>query len=331
MSKRALIIGIDHYPSSPLQGCVADAREIAGLIEAHGNGDPNFGVKLLTSDKDIVSRAALQAAVSSLFRGDAEMVLFYFAGHGIINAETNSGYIVAQDGDKTAPGYSLADLVELANRAYPKIKSTVIILDSCHSGFLGEVTGTASEGRVSIIGNGVTILTASHRDEGAQETEEHGIFTNLLIDGLRGAAADICGRITPAALYSHVDQTLGEFEQRPVYKANVQTFVILRRVTPKVPLETLRKLPKYFPSPAATFRLDPSFEPDRGGEAERLKDVPVNDENVRVYRELQACHRHGLITPVGYEYMWNAAVFSTGCQLSATGAHYRRLAEMKRI
>lgn len=331
MTKRALVIGIDAYPGSPLKGCVADAIAVANLLETDGDGAPNFGIKILTSDTEIVSRAVLQEAISSLFRADAEMVLFYFAGHGQINAETNSGYIVAQDGDKAAPGFALVDLIELANKAYPKIKSTVIILDSCHSGYLGEVQGIGADGRPSVIGNGITILTASHRNGEANEANGHGVFTDLLIDGLRGSAADVCGRITPAALYSHVDQTLGDWEQRPVYKANVQTFVILRKVAPKVALETIRKLPVYFPDPTATFSLDPSYEPNRGEEAERLKGIAVDDDKVRIYRELQACHRNSLITPVGHDHMWDAAVFSSGCRLTAVGAHYRRLAEMKRI
>ncbi|NKL25409.1 caspase family protein [Rhizobium leguminosarum bv. viciae] len=331
MTKRALVIGIDAYPSSPLKGCVADAVAVANLLSTDGDGAPNFGIKLLTSDTDIVSRAAMLEAITSLFKSDAEMVVFYFAGHGQINPETNSGYLVAQDGDKAAPGFALADLIELANKAYPNIKSTVIILDSCHSGFLGEVQGMGGDGRPSVIGNGITILTASHREGEADETDRHGVFTDLLIDGLQGSAADVCGRITPAALYSHVDQTLGDWEQRPVYKANVQTFVILRKVAPKVALETLRKLPLYFPDPTATLALNPSFEPNRGEETERLKNIPVDQDNFRIYRELQACHRNGLITPVGYDHMWDAAVFSAGCRLTAAGAHYRHLAVMKRI
>ncbi|KQW47216.1 MULTISPECIES: caspase family protein [unclassified Ensifer] len=329
MSKRALIVGIDAYESSPLSGCVADAAAMATLLETDGNGDPNFGVKLITSDDMVVSRSVLNEAIPALFQGDADMALFYFAGHGVINPDTNSGHIVAQDGEPGALGYSLSDLLGLANGAYPKIKSTVVILDSCHSGFAGQVAAIRSE--VSVIGSGVTILTASPRDGTAEETGGHGVFTSLLIDGLQGAASDICGRITPAALYTHVDQTLGDWARRPNYKANVQTFVILRKVPPKVPLDALRRLPEYFPDATMTFRLDPTFEPERGEEAERLKDIPVNPDHVRIYRELQAFHRHGLIAPVDHPHMWHAAINSTGCRLTASGAHYRRLALLKRI
>ncbi len=328
--KRALVIGIDDYPDFPLSGCVNDAVAVATTLETNGDGSPNFSVRLITSNEKDVTSAVVSEAVAELFQGDADTVLLYFAGHGILNPETNAGYIVTQNGGKGSWGISLSEILGMANNAYPQIKATVIILDSCHSGYAGEVAGLANQ-NASIIGTGVTILTASHREGTAGEVDGHGLFTDLLLDGLAGSSADICGRITPAALYSHVDQTLGPWEQRPIYKANVQTFITLRQVSPKVPLEVLRRLPDYFPDRAHTFALDPSFEPDRENVPEEFKDVPVNADNVRVFKELQKCNRYGLVVPVSAEHMYYAAIQSTGCRLTALGAHYRKLAEMKRI
>ena len=205
----------------------------------------------------------------------------------------------------------------------------MIILDCCHSGYAGEVAALPAT-NASIISTGVTILTATHRDGVAAEGQHHGVFTDILLDGLAGGCSDICGNITPAALYSHVDQTLGPWEQRPIYKANVQTFVTLRQVAPKVPPEVLRRLPIYFPDPASIYQLDPSHEEDRRNAAD-LAHIPVNPDNARVFKELQRCNRHGLVVPVGAEHMYYAAINSTGCRLTAIGAHYRNLAVMKRI
>ncbi len=329
--RKALVVGIDDYAAAPLSGCVNDAVTMASLLEAHGDGSPNFDVKLITSNEVNVTAAVLQDALEELFSGDADTALFFFAGHGLINQETNAGYIVSQDGKKGGWGYSLQEILQLANKAHPRIKSSVIVLDSCHSGFAGEVAGLGSEGQVSVIGSGVTILTACHRQGTAGEVGGHGIFTDMLVDGLRGSASDICGRITPASIYAHVDQTLGPWDQRPIYKANVQRFVVLREVAPKIPRDVLRRLPQYFGAPTDAFALDPSFEPERGDQAESLAHIPVDDEHVRIYRELQQCNRHGLVVPVDQPHMWHAAVFSTGCRLTALGAHYRKLAEMKRI
>jgi hypothetical protein len=328
--KKALIVGIDDYPTQPLSGCVNDAVAMANTLEKNGDGSPNFSVRRLTSNDDEITTAMLNEEVENLFKGDADIVLFYFAGHGIINSQTNAGYLVSQNGVKSAWGVSLSDVLNLANNAYPHIKSTVIILDSCHSGFVGEVPALSNE-RIAVIGNGVTILTACHRKGVAGEDNGHGLFTNILLDALSGSAADICGRVTPASLYSHVDQTLGAWEQRPIYKANVQTFVVLREVSPKIPVEILRRLPDYFPHPAYNFPLDPSFEPDRKNVPIQFQETPVNEDNARIFKELQMCNRHGLVVPVDAEHMYYAAIESKSCKLTASGAHYRRLAEKQRI
>lgn len=329
--KKALIVGIDDYPHpNELSGCVNDANELSVMLEENGDGSPNFEVRKLISSEIDVTAKVLADAVSDLFYGEAETALLYFAGHGLLNEATNNGYLVTQDGSDPFWGVSLSDVLEQANKAHPKIKSTVILLDSCQSGFAGEVTGLGKAG-VSVVGSGVTILTACHKDDVAAEENGHGKFTDILLDGLGGAACDVIGRITPAALYAHVDQTLGAWEQRPIYKANVQSFVTLRLVAPRVPKEVLRRLPEYFPTESHVYRLGPSFEPDRGEEAERLKRIPINDDDVRIYRELQQCNRHGLVVPSEHEHMWHTAVFSGGCRLTAVGAHFRRLAERKKI
>jgi len=328
--KKALIIGIDDYPINPLHGCVNDAVAVGNTLETNGDGSPNFSVRLLISNQLNVSTAVLSDAISELFTGDADTVLLFFAGHGIINQDTNTGYIVSQNGSRGTWGVSLSEILGLANRAYPRIKSSVIILDSCHSGFAGEVPSLGNE-QISVIGSGVTILTACHREGTAGESNSHGLFTGILLDGLTGSSADICGRITPASVYSHIDQTLGPWEQRPIYKANVQTFVTLRLVSPKIPLDVLRRLPEYFEDATCILNLDPSFEPDRENIPPQFKNIPVNVENARIFKELQMCNRHGLVMPVGAEHMYYAAINSMGCKLTALGAHYRKLAEMRRL
>lgn len=328
MNKRALVVGIDDYPGAPLKGCIHDATRVASLLEINGDGSLNFDVSLLTSDTHNLTTEHLSDAVERLFSGQAETALLYFAGHGVLDETWSSGYICSMDGQRRTPGMSLADIMNLANSASPRIRSSVIILDACQSGSFGEFPANRD---VSLIGDGVTILTACHREQQAVEGAEHGLFTEFLLDGLNGGSADIVGRITPASLYSHIDQTLGMWEQRPIYKANVQSFVTLREVSPKVSRETLRRLPLYFSSPAALFTLDPTYEADRSNASDALAAIPPDPDHVRIFKELQACNRHGLVVPVDCEHMYYAAMESKACRLTALGAHYRKLAEMKRI
>ena len=220
----------------------------------------------------------------------------------------------------------------LPNKSYPKVSSSIIILDCCQSGNIA--TGKAFQGlskRVSVIGDGVTIMTACRDDQAAQEKNGQGTFTGILLDGLDGAASDILGRITPASLYAYVDQSLGEWEQRPVYKANVQQFITVRTVPPKITKEILRKLPEYFPTPAHHFKLNPTYEKDRGEETDRLKHIVYDENKFKIFRQLQKLCNHGLVKPTEHDHMWHSAVFSGGCKLTSTGAHYRYLAEKGKI
>src|SRR5262245_54790638 len=104
LMKKALIIGIDHYPTSPLAGCVNDAKAVANILARNGDGSPNFSAMTLTSDNIQVTSALLESSISELFKGDADTALLYFAGHGIINPATNAGYIVSQNGVRGAWG-----------------------------------------------------------------------------------------------------------------------------------------------------------------------------------------------------------------------------------
>jgi len=328
--RRALVIGIDDYPDAPLKGCVTDASRVGELLARHGDGSPNFNVKRLLSSNMEVSAKEMDEKIGELFANPAETVVLFFAGHGIVDEKTNAGYLVSQDAARPHWGVSLGGIITQANDAHPRIGSIVIILDSCNSGYAGEIQ-TIRNNNISAIGPGVTILTACSREGFAEEADGHGLFTGIMIEGLAGGCADVLGRITPAALYAYIDQTLGEWEQRPMYKANVQTFITLRQVTPKVPAEIIRNLPTYFPDPTHHFELDPSFEPNRDNVPAEIMNIPPDPEHTRIFSELQLCNRHGLIAPVGAEHMYYAAINSQSCRLTALGAHYRKLATLGRV
>lgn len=328
--RRALIVGINHYENiSPLHGCVRDATELATVLSRHADGSPNFDVKLLTSDGGRVTAELLTESAHDLFAAEADVALFYFAGHGAIGTAQHVS-LVSQDGKAGSLGLSLSELIGLANEAHKRIKSVIIILDSCHSGAAAELPGFVAE-EVASVGKGVIVLSAAHKEGYANEVNGRGVFTDILVEGLHGSAADIRGNITPAAIYALVDQTLGSWEQRPVFKANVQHFVSLRSVQPLVDPAVIRELPKYFPDPSSIFKLDPTFEPDRNNIPQEFRHLPIDENKVRIFKNLQRCNRFGLVVPVEVEHMYDAAIKSTGCKLTALGAHYRKLAEAGRI
>lgn len=327
--RKALVVGIDHYTSvSPLHGCVNDSFAVKAMLDRHADGSVNFGVKHLaaTSASNSVGRDELRQSIEELFSGDGEISLFYFAGHGHI--EATGGYLCSSDVKSGNDGVPLAEIMIMANRS--KIQNRVLILDSCHSGVAG---GSALQQNVAEISDGVTILTASTAEQYATEENGAGVFTSLFVDALGGAAANLVGDVTPGGVYAHVDQSLGPWAQRPVFKTNVKRFVSLRKVQPPLALAELRRISELFPNSGYQFQLDPTYEPERHESwATDPQDIPAPDpDHNAIFSILQKFNRVGLVAPEGAPHMWHAAMESKTVRLTALGEHYRRLAAKELI
>jgi hypothetical protein len=323
--RKALIVGIDHYTHiKALSGCVNDAHEVKAILERHADGTVNFVTPRLvtgTGPADIVERSVLKDAVRELFAGDAEIALLYFAGHGYI--EDTGGFLCAGDCKTGDDGFSLAELMTLASNSNARNK--VIILDSCHSGIAGD--RPVAQG-VAEIKEGMTILTASTAEQYAMEVPGGGagVFTTLFVDALGGAAANLVGDVTPGSVYAHIDQSLGPWAQRPVFKTNVKSFVSLRKAAPPIPLADLQAVAIHFPHAGYNFKLDPAYEPERSDEQRNDPSIPPPDpKKTAIFSVLQKYVRVNLVRTVGAPHMWHAAMQSKSCELTVLGEHYRKL------
>lgn len=316
--RKALVVGIDYYKNiSRLFGCVNDAYSVKSALERNGDGTINFSVNLMTAtdSESMITRKKLKETVQELFNDDCEVGLFYFAGHGYI--ESTGGYLITSDCEDGDDGFPLNELLAIVNAS--KCKNKVIILDSCHSG----IAGTPNENdNNAVIHEGVSILTASSASQYASEKNGHGVFTTLLVDALNGGAANLVGEITPGSVYAHIDQSLGPWEQRPVFKTNVKNFTSLRKVTPPISLSDLKKITELFIEPGSEFLLDDTYEPDSSN--------PIK-ENVEKFGVLQKFNRVDLVVPVGADHMYYAAMSKKSCKLTPLGIHYWNLVKNNRI
>lgn len=316
--RKALIVGIDYYEhANSLFGCVTDACNVKNVLERNSDGTPNFGVLCLTStSKDnIVDRTELKNKVTELFADDMEVALFYYSGHGYI--DEIGGYLVTSECKTGEDGFSLSELMTIVNNSPAKNK--IIILDSCHSGVVGKSSVPEAFSR---IGEGVTILTACSEKQYAIEENGSGVFTTLLVDALYGGAANLVGDVTPGSVYAHIDQSLGPWEQRPVFKTNVKEFVSLRRNNSPIGLENLRALTELFSDYTEELKLNSTFEPT-------AKDA--DEDNCRKFAILQKLNRVNLVVPVGAEHMYFAAMENKGCKLTTIGVHYWKLVNKGQI
>lgn len=322
MSK-ALIVGINNYPNNKLNCCINDATALASIIDTNGDGSPNFDVK---TEIDVQEKGELLGLIKKLFEGTTDTALFYFSGHGYINEL--GGYIVTPDFKENDWGISMDDILKIANSS--EIRNKIIILDCCYSGAIGKPS--MESGYECTISEGVSILTSSLDCETSKEINGHGVFTNLLLEGLKGGAANINGKITPSSIYAYIDQALGEWEQRPIFKTNVKEFNSIREIEPQVPIGVIRNLTKYFKIPQEEFKLDPSFEYTNAIDIEHKVIEPyANEKNVAIFKELQKLASVGLVVPVDEDHMYFAAMNSKSCKLTALGYHYWRLVDKKQI
>jgi hypothetical protein len=315
--RRALLVGIDDYPSAPLAGCVNDAEAMEGLLRRDDDGRVNFDTQLLTSDQETVTRARLRESLEELFADPADVALLYFSGHGTEN--DLGGYLVTSDAAAYDEGVSLADVLALANRSV-HIREVAIIIDSCHSGWLGAVP--AIDNAHASLREGLSILSASRSSQASIEQDEHGVFTELVCSALDGGAADILGNVSVASIYAYVDQALGAWDQRPLFKSHVSRMLSLRTAKPAIDVAILRRLPDWFATPDAEFPLSARHEHTA---------EPQDSDAESTFRCLQRCNRVKLVEPIDEEDMYYAAMNGTGCRLTSLGRFYWKLANAGRI
>lgn len=315
--RKALLVGINDYNFSPLSACIPDAERMYNILSKDYDETPNFSCKKIVSSDHKIDIPFLKESIIELFATDGDVALFYFSGHGSEAGKLTKACLVTQDARTFNEGVELDSLMQIANES--QAKQVVIILDCCFSGAAGNVTFLNN---LSVLREGVSILTSSHHSQVSFENPKGGVFTNIVIEALEGGAADTIGLVTVAGIYSFADKLLGPWDQRPLFKANISRIIHLRRCKPPISLEILRRLPKYFPDSDFEFKLDPSYEP----EAE-----PKGHDNEKIFLELQKLNRVNLLIPVGEEHMYFAAINSKSCALTPLGKYYWQLSKDEKL
>lgn len=321
--RKALVIGLDYYGDveNNLYGCVSDAYNVKTALDRHSDGTKNFDVQILTSSNEnqIINNGYLSEMITELFKHESDIALFYFSGHGYINDDTG-GALVSSDRNLIP----LDKLLQCANES--KAKNKIIILDCCHAGYVGKT----DKSDYSLLCSGVTILAASDENQYAMEKNGSGVFTNLFVDALNGGAANLLGQITPGSVYAYIDQSLGAWDQRPIFKTNVKQFTPIRYTQPAICLEDLKKITEIFSEPGVALQLDPTFEEDRSFDPNKELPLP-NEENVEVFKVLQKLVKVNLVVPIDADHMFYAAIESKSCKLTVLGEHYWKLITNDRV
>jgi hypothetical protein len=127
----ALVIGNNNYTNlDNLTTAVQDATKIASVLK----NKYGYKVKLITNADQYTMLSALSEYEKKLGKYDNLMV--YYAGHGLIDDDTNEGYWIPTDAsltDKTKwiPNKEISNFM-----AQMKAKHVMVVADSCYSGTL---------------------------------------------------------------------------------------------------------------------------------------------------------------------------------------------------
>ena len=172
-----------------------------------------------------------------------DVFVFYIAGHGITYDEDGDYYYLPSNFRFTSSeaiqqqGISKNDLTRYLSLI--KASKTLMLMDTCNAGsFLGNNTRGLSEqtaiDRLSRSTGHATIVASSDDQVAMEGYEGHGIFTYILVEGLRGKAdTDGDGFITLQELSAYTEEEVPRrsyekwgYEQTPMRNLRRQDFPI---------------------------------------------------------------------------------------------------------
>jgi uncharacterized caspase-like protein len=247
LNAHALVIGVSQYQHIRPLPRVADAEDLAGVLRdpAACGYDP-ANVTLL--QESAATRARILDELDQLARrtNPDATVLVYFSGHGGRSPEGGDSYLLPIDGAWGAEARLGATAIS-SQRFSDKLgaiaaRRLLVLLDCCHAAGLAQAKDVASEwvagladdalGRLAA-GRGRVVMAAARGDGLAYVLggARHGLFTEHLIAGLRGAAGRAGGFVRVLDLYDHVQRNVVARQpaQRPVLKTELEdNFAVAR-------------------------------------------------------------------------------------------------------
>lgn len=213
-NSRALIIGINAYQNvSPLSYAVSDAEEVrSALIDDLGFPAQNI-VCLLDADatKEKIQRSFLGFCADDVQLDDRIFVFFAGHGHTKTGFRGEVGYLVPYDAhvDDLSTFIRWDELT--GNAELIRAKHILFIMDACYGGLA--LTRSLHPGSVRFLKDMTLrysrqVLTAGKADEVVADSggplPNHSVFTGHLLEGLRGAAANVQGILTASGLMAYV-------------------------------------------------------------------------------------------------------------------------------
>lgn len=237
--KRALLVGINRYKAVPgLQGSVNDVETMREILITRWGFQPR-NITMLTDEN--ATRDRILTTLVELVRvsGPQDTLYFHFSGHGSqvqdLNGDEEDGLdetLVPQDG-RSGDVKDIVDDELDAIFSKLRARSTLIVLDSCHSGtatraldirarsvpqdmridlYRTGVTGTTTRGIQPIKRSRFVVMGGAADNEealdGPVEGTYHGFFTYALSRAMTAAGSNA----SPKEIFAGVTRELGRIQ-----------------------------------------------------------------------------------------------------------------------
>lgn len=244
---------------SDLPNTLNDVREIKRLLTEEPSNFKESNVQEYTGN--IVNKRTISFALQDFFESASQedTLLFFWAGHGCLYQ--GEGYLVPYDGTGQNVTGSMIKMSDVKNWIENSEAKTIItLLDTCHSGSI--VRGADLFRGLDITGTGKVIIAACQDYQYAYDRTGHGAFTDYLIQGLSGSAANVNGIIDIYSLYSFITTKLdNEFsgQQIPVLHSSKLSGspIEIKRITYRKEEMTAKNEIAEIDSSNTSFWLDP--------------------------------------------------------------------------
>ena len=236
----ALIIGVAAYRYiRPLSKTTTDAQDLYETLLQQGY--------LLTNVALLLNEQATKPGISDKLNwlahrvGPDDTVVIFFSGHGV---QLVGGF---WPGEYLCPVEATLDRVRDTLISHEEFTTSlraihagrlVVFLDACHAGSVGQPKDPAVQVRAGLseatytqlaAGQGRIIIASCRPNEVSWELPEmrNGLFTNYLLEGLRGGAARQDGTVWMSNLFGYVYERVSRHNlQHPFQKSAAEDFVI---------------------------------------------------------------------------------------------------------
>ena len=235
--RRAVLIGIDHYPSLSsgfqLRYAGKDARDFETFLRSQSGGRVSSAdIKLLADG--LITGDSIQAAMDWLTQrcNKGDQAVIFWSGHGgALNSNPDANYFITSDFNPNKPysggAYQMDFLKSSIMRLIDDSVDVFLIVDACHAGSLSSLCdlilqhyGTGCKGHGKCMMFFGCMPDEASREQIFKGSGGNGVLTRALLDGLRGAAgAQNLQPGTPIEfhqIHNYIDTKFDGLSQHPI-------------------------------------------------------------------------------------------------------------------